>query len=561
MTDARRRRARTCRCWCPTSAAWTAPSSWAAGTSRSSGRATETFAQRNLNRSLDEQFAMFEPTVRRARDAGLDVRAYVSMCFGDPWEGDVPDRAGGLGAASGSSTSAPASSASATRSASAPPATSSSCSHGFVGAGMSVDQLAMHFHDTYGQALANAHSALRGGQSPPSTPAPAGSAAARTPRAPPATSPPRTWCGCCTASASRPASISSRSSPPASGWPGSSVGPVRRPWSGHWPRFRAPAAESTTWPMSSTSMWGRPRRGPPTSRIGSPSTAPRLARHDVRYPIGLKADMFRPALDLVQRSWGGVGSEVGGEWDALAKRVRRSKGTVLVSHEILAGATREQVERAMRSSLGSARSTSSSPPATSPGRCRRSGRSDSSTGRSIPYRRFLRQIQAPGSSCAVGPDVLAGAGTDRRARAVEPPPDARPGARRDRAAAGGPARRAVAALLPRRRASIRPGRPRTARAATPRSASRESRCSASSTAGSRRRPRAQRLRLARPPPGRARDPGADPDDERLRAAAAVPRLGRGGQRDLDASGWSARGVDVVGDLDDLRPVRPDPDEP
>ena len=33
---------------------------------------------------------MFEPTVRRARDAGLDVRAYVSMCFGDPWEGEVP---------------------------------------------------------------------------------------------------------------------------------------------------------------------------------------------------------------------------------------------------------------------------------------------------------------------------------------------------------------------------------------------------------------------------------------------------------------------------------------
>ncbi|MBV9831764.1 MAG: hydroxymethylglutaryl-CoA lyase, partial [Marmoricola sp.] len=54
------------------------------------GSATETFARRNLNRSLDEQFAMFEPTVTRARDAGLDVRAYVSMCFGDPWEGEVP---------------------------------------------------------------------------------------------------------------------------------------------------------------------------------------------------------------------------------------------------------------------------------------------------------------------------------------------------------------------------------------------------------------------------------------------------------------------------------------
>lgn len=36
------------------------------------GSATETFAKKNLNRSLDEQFAMFEPTVRRAREAGMD---------------------------------------------------------------------------------------------------------------------------------------------------------------------------------------------------------------------------------------------------------------------------------------------------------------------------------------------------------------------------------------------------------------------------------------------------------------------------------------------------------
>ena len=86
------------------------------------GSATETFAQQNLNRSLDEQFAMFEPTVRRARDAGLDVRAYVSMCFGDPWEGDVPVDQVVERRASGCSTSAPASSASATPSASAPPA-------------------------------------------------------------------------------------------------------------------------------------------------------------------------------------------------------------------------------------------------------------------------------------------------------------------------------------------------------------------------------------------------------------------------------------------------------
>jgi hydroxymethylglutaryl-CoA lyase len=126
------------------------------------GSATETFAQRNLNRSLDEQFAMFEPTVRRARDAGLDVRAYVSMCFGDPWEGDVPidqvvdvgRRLFDLGASQLSLGD-----------------TIGTGTHQHVGAllrafndaGLTNDALAMHFHDTYGQALSNAAAALRHG--------------------------------------------------------------------------------------------------------------------------------------------------------------------------------------------------------------------------------------------------------------------------------------------------------------------------------------------------------------------------------------------------------------
>ena len=33
---------------------------------------------------------MFTPTIERALAAGLSVRGYVSMCYGDPWEGDVP---------------------------------------------------------------------------------------------------------------------------------------------------------------------------------------------------------------------------------------------------------------------------------------------------------------------------------------------------------------------------------------------------------------------------------------------------------------------------------------
>ncbi|MCW2818868.1 MAG: hydroxymethylglutaryl-CoA lyase [Marmoricola sp.] len=126
------------------------------------GSATETFARKNLNRSLDEQFAMFEPTVTRARAAGLDVRAYVSMCFGDPWEGSVPidqvvdvgRRLFDLGASQLSLGD-----------------TIGVGTAGHVGdlltafnqAGLGDEVLAVHFHDTYGQALANAYAALRHG--------------------------------------------------------------------------------------------------------------------------------------------------------------------------------------------------------------------------------------------------------------------------------------------------------------------------------------------------------------------------------------------------------------
>ncbi len=126
------------------------------------GSATETFAAKNLNRTLDDQFAMFEPTVARARDAGLDVRAYVSMCFGDPWEGAVPIEqvvAAGrrlldlgasqlsLGDTIGVGTAGHV----------------TALVEAFVAAGVGVDRLALHFHDTYGQALSNVQAGLRAG--------------------------------------------------------------------------------------------------------------------------------------------------------------------------------------------------------------------------------------------------------------------------------------------------------------------------------------------------------------------------------------------------------------
>ncbi|WP_375001360.1 hydroxymethylglutaryl-CoA lyase [Aeromicrobium sp. CTD01-1L150] len=124
--------------------------------------ATETFAAKNLNSTVEEQMAMFAPVVARARGAGVDVRAYVSMCFGDPWEGavdpDVVVRVGrdlldlgasqlSLGDTIGVATTGQVSDLVAR----------------FDAAGVGVDRLAMHFHDTYGQALANTHAALRTG--------------------------------------------------------------------------------------------------------------------------------------------------------------------------------------------------------------------------------------------------------------------------------------------------------------------------------------------------------------------------------------------------------------
>jgi hypothetical protein len=72
-----------------------------------------------------------------------------------------------------------------------------------------------------------------------------------------------------------------------------------------------------------------------------------LARHDVHYPLGLFASQFQAALDLIDVPWGGVREQARGEWASLVGRVRRQQGTVLISHEILAAATASQVEQAM----------------------------------------------------------------------------------------------------------------------------------------------------------------------------------------------------------------------
>lgn len=126
------------------------------------GSATETFARWNLNRTVAESLEMFAPVVARARGEGLGVRAYLSMCFGDPWEGSVPvtqvvDVAGRLLALGTTELSLGDTIGVAT------PGHVTALVGALDDAGITTDRLAVHFHDTYGQALANTLTALRCG--------------------------------------------------------------------------------------------------------------------------------------------------------------------------------------------------------------------------------------------------------------------------------------------------------------------------------------------------------------------------------------------------------------
>lgn len=126
------------------------------------GSATETFASRNLNRTVAESLTMFEPVVARAKEGGAHVRGYLSMCFGDPWEGAVPVHQVVRVAKALSDLGCDELSLGDTIGVATP---------GHVQAllgelneeGVPTDRIGVHFHDTYGQALSNTLAALQHG--------------------------------------------------------------------------------------------------------------------------------------------------------------------------------------------------------------------------------------------------------------------------------------------------------------------------------------------------------------------------------------------------------------
>ncbi|HEY4145479.1 hydroxymethylglutaryl-CoA lyase [Pinirhizobacter sp.] len=123
--------------------------------------ASEAFNQKNINASIDESIDRFRPVLARARADGVTVRGYVSTVLGCPYQGDVPltdvvrvaralHELGchevSLGDTIGVGT--PAKARDMLRA---------------VAAEVPMQALAVHFHDTYGQALANILSCLEEG--------------------------------------------------------------------------------------------------------------------------------------------------------------------------------------------------------------------------------------------------------------------------------------------------------------------------------------------------------------------------------------------------------------
>jgi hydroxymethylglutaryl-CoA lyase len=125
------------------------------------GSASESFSQKNINCSVAESLARFQPLVEQARLQGMKVRAYVSCVLGCPYEGDIAPTTVAtlakalfdmgcyevsLGDTIGTGT----------------PSKTAALLDAVLPL-LSPDKIAVHFHDTFGQALANILVALQYG--------------------------------------------------------------------------------------------------------------------------------------------------------------------------------------------------------------------------------------------------------------------------------------------------------------------------------------------------------------------------------------------------------------
>jgi len=126
--------------------------------------ATESFNAKNLNCSTADSLRRFGEVARAARDAGVAVRGYVSVAFGCPYEGDVDaDRAADVVAEvdGWGSTEVSLGDTVGTGTPRGVERLIAAC----IARDVPVDRLALHLHDTYGMAAANAMAGLACGVS------------------------------------------------------------------------------------------------------------------------------------------------------------------------------------------------------------------------------------------------------------------------------------------------------------------------------------------------------------------------------------------------------------
>ncbi len=115
--------------------------------------ASETFSQRNTNCSIAESIERFRPVVARARAEGIRVRGYISCVLGCPYEGTVaPERVAALAATLHDMGCDEISLGDTIGVGTARQAQALVAA---VAQRVPITALAVHFHDTYGQALPN----------------------------------------------------------------------------------------------------------------------------------------------------------------------------------------------------------------------------------------------------------------------------------------------------------------------------------------------------------------------------------------------------------------------
>ncbi|SDK53458.1 hydroxymethylglutaryl-CoA lyase [Microbulbifer yueqingensis] len=125
------------------------------------GAASESFTRKNINCTIAESLERFQPLLEQARRDGIPVRGYVSCVLGCPYEGDIaPEKVAEVSAAL-LEMGCYEISLGDTIGVGTPEAARRMIET--VAARVPMEKLAVHFHDTYGQALANIYAALQAG--------------------------------------------------------------------------------------------------------------------------------------------------------------------------------------------------------------------------------------------------------------------------------------------------------------------------------------------------------------------------------------------------------------